>query len=62
MSTIEYRVIYLRDGRETYRDGFRKKDINLGSYFHDIHNYEVVRWEERTIGDWRPSNDTDIPR
>lgn len=55
MSTTEYRVIYLRNGARQYREGFPKRDINWGSYFHNIRPAEVVGWEERTISDWRPS-------
>jgi hypothetical protein len=55
MSSIEYRVVYLRDGRRQYREGFPKKDVNWGGYFHNIREGEVVGWEERTISDWRKS-------
>jgi hypothetical protein len=44
----EYRVVYRRDGREQFRDGFPKKDINWGGYFHNIKQHEIIRWEERT--------------
>ena len=56
MAEIEYRAIIWRDGREQvahYR--FPKKDIEWGGYFHNYQAHEVIRWEERTIGDWKPS-------
>lgn len=56
-SRVEYRVVYKRDGREQYREGFPSKNINWGGYWHDIRQWEVVRWEERTIetSSWRTS-------
>lgn len=57
MASTEYRVVYVRDGRTQYRDGFRHKDIEWGSYFHDIREHEVIGWEERIIGDWKKSDD-----
>ena len=59
MTTVtEYRVVYLRDGHLLYKDGFPKKDIQWGGYFHNINGYEVVGWEERTIttSAWRKSD------
>lgn len=55
----EYRVVYKRNGREEWRGGFPKPDIDWASWIHNILPYEVVRWEKRDIvtSDWEPTND-----
>lgn len=52
MATVEYRVIYMRNGSRQHRDGFRDKNLNWGAAFHDIRQHEVIGWEKRSISDW----------
>lgn len=52
MSGKEYRVVYMRDGRRQYRDGFPEKNIQWEGYFHNIKAFEVIGWQERTKSDW----------
>lgn len=46
MADDEYRVVYLRNGREQTLRGFPTCNIRWGDYFHDIRAHEVVRWEK----------------